>query len=432
MGFTKYHRLQSPIWACRLTPETQQDIVDEMSTSSTSAQLADVTTALNDTNGVLEYTFRYRNTTTPQELKYGNWLVRMPNGRLNVMTDADFAGTYIDKSVDVDIPDEKEMSFRSALLAFVNNNFPDMYLSTQAPAITPFIQLPPESATSSTNVQTSFSGVATVVNPTVTKFGKDLTPVEVVITLAAPKKITKYLVTQLPESYNAPRAWTLTAYNSAEGTSKLIHSVGVQDAKPGFYSPEAFIADKFVLNISEFEYAEEIVNGFMVTFTIGGEIITENPNPTPFSAWTATILEQAAERLSIWYDEGTDRYTVKLPTSAITDMDGLADLLPVLMKAKFIKPTTTIGLTFTNGKLVSGRYPNQIGADALDFLIYQIRNLPKDLRIKIKELDFSSTFADSPSAICKSVTNNTAALWDSFVTEILSITGVEAPLQIKK
>lgn len=433
MSFEKFYRLESPIWACRLTPDNQQAIMDEFSAIATAERLADYQTTLNDVNNVMEHTFRYRDSTLVQKLQFLNWLIRRPNGQLLVMTDAEFSSTMYKKSLDYVIPDELEKTFESALLTYVNTNFPDMYLGNQVPTVTPYVNLVPTSVECDPRLSVQLNGVAAVVEPVTSSKGEDLTEVSISIQLAGPKKISKYLVGMCGDSFNAPKHWSILAYNTVDGTSAKISEITAGDNKPGYYTPkEEFLADKFVLVVHNFEMATDQVNQFMFTLTVGGEIIEVDTNPKPFTAFTATILEQVAERLSVWYNQTDNHYTVSLPTLAITEMSGLSDILPVLMKASFVNPDTTIGLSFTNGKIAGSRLPNQLNTDALQYMLFQIRNLPTTLRKRITMLDLSSTDVDSPSTVCASVLSNTTKLWDTFVENIIKITGIDQPAKIKK
>lgn len=433
MSFEKYHRLDSPIWACRLTTDTQQSIMDEFSTIATAERLADYQTTLNDISNVMEHTFRYRNSTEVQKLRYLNWLIRKPNGQLKVMTDDEFSRTLYKKSLDYVIPDEKENTFESAMLVYVNTNFPDMYLGNQVPTINPYVNLVPASVECDPRLEVTLNGVAAITGPAAASTGSELADVFVSVKLGGPKKISKYLVGMCGDSFNAPKHWSVIAYNTADGTSAKISEILASDNKPGYYTPsEEFLADKFELIIHGFEVPEDQVNRFMFTLTVGGDIVKVDTNPKPFEEFTDTIIEQVAERLSIWYSAAEDHYTVSLPTMAITEMTGLSSLLPKLMKASFMTAKTTIGLSFTNGKIINGRLPNQFNMDALEYLLFQIRNLSPNLRKRIIALDFSSADPDSPSAVCASVLNNTTVLWDAFVEDVIRITGIDHPSKIKK
>lgn len=434
MSFDKYCHLESPIYACRLTRETQQEIADEISSSATLGKLADMTVKLNDLNGCQEYTFRYMNDTATVSLAMNDWLVRMPDGTLRVYHPEEFSKTFRNGVVDYYIPEDHQKNFSQALLELVNSSFPELYLDNVKPVFKPYVNLVPSAAAAVTpGFQVTIDGSTIYLQPDTStdKTGAALAGTKVSLKLAKPEKITKYLISMDGDSYNAPKSWKVTAKNSQDGSSMVISTITAEDRKPGYYTPDAFIADEFEFEFGAFEMDGYRVKGFRLAVTKGGEY-AEAPEPQPFTEFTPEILAQVAEKLSVWYSVADDRYTISLPTRGITSMAGLKEILPTLMKASFIKPTTTVVFNLTNNEITDTRYPNQFDYPALQAFSYELSFLKEDLRSRITEINFTSTAEGAPSAVAKSVTFNTTALWNDFVDSIIRLTGIQQPGEIRK
>lgn len=433
MPFVKYTALESPVWACQLTLDTQQEIIDEISSASNMGKLSDWTTKLNDVNNCREHTFRYANSTATEQLSLNDWLVRMPDGTLKVYNPEAFSLSFMNGECDYAIPEDRRRTFKEAMLDMVNTAFPELYLGNAQAVFKPYVNLVPAGAETNGKFSVAIDGASIVLTPNGDgRTGADMKNAEVTLKLAAPERITKYLISMDGDSYNAPKDWFVIARNSTDGTEEVLSEVAASAEKPGYYTPDKMVlADEFVFHFNEFELPNYQVKGIRLAVTKGGEYV-EAPTPKPFTDFTPSVLEQVAEKLEIWYSVDANQYTVTLPNRGITDMTGLSEILPVLMKAPFIKPDTTIAINLTNNVITETRQPNQFDYPALQGLLYEIQCLPKAMQPKIVMLNFAATADDSPSAVAKSVTFNTAKLWIDFVDAVIQTTGCQSQSDIRK
>lgn len=432
MPFVKYNQVESPVYACQLTLATQQEITDEISSSVTMGQLADWQVKLNDLNNCQEHTFRYKNSTTKISLGLNDWLVRMSDGTLRVYNFEEFALTFVNGEVDYNIPVDSQKDFTSALLEMVNSTFPELYMGNVAPKYEPYTAIIPAGADCSEQFSVALDGVSVVVSPADPKAtGSQVVGGKVRVKLASPENITKYLISMEGDSYNAPTAWKVKAINTQDGIETDISTVVASDEKKGFYSPTVnVIADVFEFEFESFEMPNYRMKNFRLSVTKGGQYI-QSADPEPFKEFTPVILAQVAEKLAVWYNMDSDIYTINLPTRGIVSMRGLSDILPTLLTASFIKPTTEIYFNLSNNVITESRQPNILNTPALQEFAYEIQKLPASIRNRITGMNFMAMAEDVPSAIAKSVTFNTDVLLDQFIETIIKVTGIQNPGEIK-
>ena len=431
MPFTKHERIESPIYACQLLISTQQEIADEISAGSTMGRLADWSVTLNDVNGCQEHVFRYMNSTTWKRLYMTNWLIRKPNGDLDVMTAEEFEATYYDVTNDYYVPEIQRKTFWEAMLAFINTNYPELYINDVQPTITPYANLVPVSVESNEKGQVSIDGVTAYVNapnPQQDK-GSDVAGMTITMSLREPLAITRYLITQVAESYNAPAAWTLTAYNTVTNESKQLHVVTTADEHTGFYTPDdtKFSADKYVFTFSEFEYPDNFVAAFRIALTNGGEYVAM-PDPEPFTTITDITMARFAEKVKdVWYDAQNNVLTIDLNTMGINDPTGMRETTEQFLKvAEYVNDDTLVVYKLNNLNVTNVRFPNQFSITGLQMLTNELAMLTPKNRQRVAGFDFSGD-ATSPSAIAASVTSRGLSHWNEFVENVITLTAISQP-----
>lgn len=435
--FKDYRMIQCPVEACALSIESQYDIGEKLSEAMRLGQLSDLKMTVSAVNNCQEYSFRNANETTTYTLSQGDWLVQTPGGKLSVMSDAAFAEKYYTPDVDVHVAENNRRDVRDAMLRYINTNFPELYLgNTPSACLSPFVVHTPASVEGDDKVDVSVSEKHTLVAPKNigTDQGSMLANAVVTVKFNKPIKATRYLIAMEGDSYNAPKHWEVHAYNSVKSTDKVLSTVDGSAVKSGYYNfePQNFWADKFVFTFKEFEYSDQNVNKFLITLVSGGEPI-ETPVPQPFDELTEEVLAKAAEKLIGWYDLAGNKFTVDFSTASIVSAAGLSEILPVLMKASFIKEDTTIAFNFTNNiQTPDTDLPNSFVISELERLVREIRSLPTGISGRITELNFAGVTEKSPSAIATSVTHNTMNHWNTFVTNIISNTAIAQPSQIKR
>ena len=395
MPFAKHFRTDSSVQACQLLIETQQDIMDELSSSITAGRLADWTTKLNDMNGCQEHRFRYQNSTEFQNLNMTNWLIRYPNGDLRVLTNEQFISNFYYAEDDYVIPETKQKTFRQAMLDYLNKNHPELYLNNQTPTITPYQNLVPVTAYATAQGVVTIEGSAVVVAPAhpANDRGSDMEGLEIIFTISNPTAVSKILVGQIAGSYNAPNEWSMQATNSRTGETRTISLISAAMPHPGYYASadDTFAADTFKFRVESFEYPDQFVDNFMISVTTGGKFVDGSADPTPLTTFTDTILEQAAETLNSWYNPATDTYTVNAVSMGITSVEGMAWILEKLVKASFLNNKTKIILNFSNNLINPDQdiYPNIFTISGIQEICYEIRKLPASIRSRIIELNFT-------------------------------------------
>lgn len=438
MPFTKHLRTASPVYACQLLIETQQDITDELSSGVTAGRLADWTVKLNDVNGCQEHRFRYQDTTEYQTLNMTNWLVRYPTGDHKVFTNEQFIANFYYAEEDYVIPEDKQKTFETAMLAYLNQYHPELYLNNQTPTITPYQNLVPVTAYATAQGVVTIEGSAVIVAPAhpANDHGSDMEGLEIIFTISSPTAISKILIGQVAGSYNAPNEWSMQATNSKTGETRTIALVSSSMPHPGYYasSDTNFMADTFKFRVESFEYPDQFVDNFMISVTTGGKFVEGSGDPTPLTSFTDTILEQAAETLNSWYNPAANIFTVNAVSMGITSTDGFSRILEKFMGASFLNKDTKIVLNFSNNRIdpESDVYPNVFTIAGLQELSYEIRKLPASIRTRIVEINFTSVDGTAPSAVATSVTKYTEAYWNDFVETVIRITSSQQPSQIKK
>lgn len=438
MPFTKHLRTASCVYACQLLIETQQDITDELSSGVTAGRLADWTIKLNDLNGCQEHKFRYQDSTEYQTLNMTNWLVRSPAGDLRVYTNEQFMSDFYYAEDDYVIPEDKQKTFETAMLDYLNQYHPELYLNNQTPTITPYQNLVPVTAYATAQGVVTIEGSAVIVAPAhpANDRGSDVEGLEVIFTISSPTAISKILVGQVAGSYNAPNEWSMQATNSKTGETRTIALVSASMPHPGYYSSadSNFMADTFKFRVEAFEYPDQFVDNFMISVTTGGKFVEGSGDPTPLTAFTDTILEQAAETLNSWYNPATNAFTINAVSMGITSVNGLSWIVEKFMHASFLNKDTKIILNFSNNHInpEAGIYPNLFTIAGIQELCYELRKLPAATRTRIIEINFTSVDGSAPSAIAPSVTKYTEAFWNDFTDTVIRITSTQQPSQIKK
>lgn len=430
MSFQQYFRIDGIVMACRLQTGTAQAIADALSTGVTMGALASLEAKRSDMTNCMEYSFRYSDDTARVNLTTGDWLIQLPNGKFSVMPHDVFVKNLYNNQIDYYLSDAARQTVESAFLKYINLHFPELYTLNSEPTLTPYQTITPTAVTN-LGLNTSITGGAVIITPPAEdSTGADVANTTITVEFAEDTMFSTYVIAMLPESFNAPKSWTVTGYNT-KAESQILSTLTSADDKPGYYKiVTPFAANKLVFAFTDFEDATQAFKGIRISFATGGQPITP-PAPTPLTKLTPAILETVAEKLITWYDAADDRYKFDFSMKGITKFDGLAMITNALMNASFIKSSTTIAFNFTNDATPNATF-NQFNYNGLQQLIYELQGMNDSNRSRVSELNFAAASECAISAIGKSVTNDTDVLWNSFRDTVMKITKISQPSQIRK
>lgn len=450
MPFECYSRTDGEVKACQLLISTEQDIADALSKASTMGALASLQAVRSNVTNCLEFTFRYRENTTLSALVTTDWLIEQPNGRYLIKSNREFVREYFNTDIDYEIPILKREDVKSAFLEYVNKTFPELYANNYLPSVAPYESI----ALSSVSTNEKFVGElamnSAVINPAVTgQTGGETAGGQVTLEYSQTRRPTAYMVGMHGNSYNAPTSWTITAYN-IRNEPTVVAEIQPGDLKSGIYKIETPAnCYKLVFDFHSFELpANEFNTIRLLTFT-GGEVVAP-PTPVPLTKLSRDTLELVAEKLLDWYDPATNVYTMDLSTAGITDFGGFGRIFKYLMNASFINPNTKVKINLSNaiqqanvtditltvgfalGTDYAGQIPNQFDPITLQQMVAEVNKLSKVNADRIIEIDFAPSQPYAVPTIQKCVTANTTLLWDEFVENMISLTGISQPSQIHR
>lgn len=430
MNFQEYFKIDGIVKACRLQVNTAQSIADSLSAGVTMGALASLEAKRSDLTNCMEYSFRYSDDTARIVLTTGDWLVQLPNGKFNVVNHDVFIKTFYNNEVDYYIADVDRQTVESAFLKYINIHFPELYTMNTEPALVPYKTITPNAVTN-TGLETSIAGGAVIIKgPAEDSTGADVANTTITVEFEEDLQFSTYVIAMLPDSFNAPKSWTVMGYSS-KAESKVLSTLTATDTKPGHYRiVEPFLANKLVITFTDFEDAAQVFGGIRISFVTGGQPVVQ-PEPSPLTKLTPAVLEAVAEKLISWYNAAGDRYELNFAMKGITNFDGLAMITDALMKASFIKETTSIAYNFTNDATPNAII-NQFNYHALQQFVYELHLLDDVNGARVSELNFASASDGVLSAVGKSVTNDTESLWISFRDMVMKITKISQPSQIRK
>lgn len=450
MSFTYYSRTDGTVKACQLTCENEQTIADALSKASTIGDLASLTATRSEKTGCLEYTFRYLGNTVLVSLKTWDWLVELPHGQYEIVSNDIFVRRYFRADVDYEIPILKRQSVKSGFLEYVNENFPELYANNFVPSVSPYEAVELKDISSNEKVITAQTGAAAIVGPVnAGQSGSATVGAEITLEFDQVQKPTAYMIGMHGDSYNAPTGWTITAYPPS-GEAVVITTVSPAELKSGIYKiAEPVQCTKLVFTLLSFEDPIAAFNAIRLMAFSGGEVIAP-PTPVPLTKLSRDNLELVAEKLVTWYDAANNIYTMDLTTLGITDFYGFAHIYRNLLKASFIDQSTkvkiklgnsimqanvtdiTMAVGFDIGTEYAGKIPNQFDPITLQQVVAELKKSGRAAAKRIIEIDFQPTQLCGIPAIQNCVTADTLALWNDFVENVITLTGISQPSQVKK
>lgn len=92
--FHKYTNIEADVEVVQLSTETSAEITKLLTNEAAKELLASLTVTTNEAKECNEFTFRYRSETVTQNLKIGDYLVKLNTGLLKVYTEAELNGIY--------------------------------------------------------------------------------------------------------------------------------------------------------------------------------------------------------------------------------------------------------------------------------------------------------------------------------------------------
>lgn len=87
--FHKYTNIEADVEVVQLSTETSAEITKLLTNEAAKELLASLTVTTNEAKECNEFTFRYRSETVTQNLKIGDYLVKLNTGLLKVYTEAE-------------------------------------------------------------------------------------------------------------------------------------------------------------------------------------------------------------------------------------------------------------------------------------------------------------------------------------------------------
>ena len=123
--FTKYKHIESQVTAVQMSDANLKTVLDRFKPEIARCAIAEFTIG-KDADQNYQIVFRYNSSTQPSVLSNTDYLIRLNNGDMVVVSEKDFSDRYINSTVDKPVRPTTPKTLLGAMLTLVNKYFPDI------------------------------------------------------------------------------------------------------------------------------------------------------------------------------------------------------------------------------------------------------------------------------------------------------------------